>query len=105
MTCPKCEHQQIENFGNSGKARIARYRCKDCGATFAETGTPRGSINGHATDFRRILQVFTLLTEGMSIRAISRVARNACDGDREYRSYWHDQRTTGGVRATRHIRR
>ncbi len=74
MTCPKCQHQQIKRFGVYGKFRIQRYRCKGPGrgATFADK-PPRTPISGHTTDFDRIVHVFTLLTEGMSIRAISRV--------------------------------
>jgi transposase-like protein/IS1 family transposase len=72
MTCPKCEHQNIKKFGVYGKARVQRYRCKDCGATFGEEQAP-APLNGHTTDFGRVVHIFTLLTEGMSIRAISRV--------------------------------
>jgi transposase-like protein/IS1 family transposase len=71
MTCPRCEHQQIKKFGFYGKARIRRFRCKDCGATFApQQPKPLGN---HTTDLDRVVQLFTLLTEGMSIRAASRV--------------------------------
>jgi len=74
MTCPKCEHETIKRFGTYGKSRIQRYRCKDCGATFAEPNSgPKRPLSGHTTDFDRVVQVFGLLTEGMSIRAISRL--------------------------------
>lgn len=71
MTCPKCEHQSIKRFGTYGKAKIQRYRCKDCGATF--TDTQPAKIGTHTTDLERVVQLFTLLLEGMSIRAASRV--------------------------------
>lgn len=71
MTCPKCEHQQIKKFGVYGRARIQRFRCKDCGATFApQQPKPLGH---HTTSVDRAAQLFTLLMEGMSIRAASRV--------------------------------
>jgi transposase-like protein/IS1 family transposase len=71
MTCPKCEHQAIKKFGTYGTKKIQRFRCKDCGATFTLTQpTPLGA---HTTDMDRVVQVLTLMTEGMSIRAISRV--------------------------------
>jgi len=42
--------------------------------TFAEpTSGPKRPLSGHTTDFDRIVQVFGLLTEGMSVRAISRL--------------------------------
>ena len=71
MTCPKCEHDQTKRFGTYGTAKIQRYRCKDCGATFSPA-QPK-PLGNHTTDLDRAIQVFTLLTEGMSVRAISRV--------------------------------
>ena len=72
MTCPKCEHQAIKKFGTYGKIqKIQRFRCIDCGATF--TPVEPKPLSSHTTNVDRIVQVLTLLTEGMSIRAISRV--------------------------------
>jgi len=71
MTCPKCEHHQTKRFGTYGKAKIQRYRCKDCGATFSPT-QPK-PLGNHTTNVDRAVQVFTLLTEEMSVRAIARV--------------------------------
>ena len=45
---------------------------KDCGATFAEPQQPK-PLGPHTIDVNRAIQVFTLLTEGMSVRAIQRV--------------------------------
>lgn len=71
MTCPKCQHDNLKRFGTYGPQKIQRYRCKDCGATATELkAKPLGS---HTTRLDLAVQVFTLLTEGMSVRAISRV--------------------------------
>lgn len=70
MTCRKCEHGTAKRFGFT-KARAARWRCKACGTTFTE---PRQNpLGGHTTNMDDVAKVFTLLTEGMSIRAVSRV--------------------------------
>ena len=70
MTCKKCEHGTAKRFGFT-KARTARYRCRACGATFTE---PRQNpLGAHTTAIDDAVKVFTLMTEGMSIRAISRV--------------------------------
>ncbi|MGH9385440.1 MAG: IS1/IS1595 family N-terminal zinc-binding domain-containing protein [Vicinamibacterales bacterium] len=70
MTCKKCEHGTAKRFGFT-KAKTARYRCRHCGATFTEPkANPLGT---HTTSLDDAEKVFTLLTEGMSIRAVSRV--------------------------------
>lgn len=70
MTCRKCAHGTAKRFGFT-KARTARYRWRDCRATFTEPKpTPLGS---HTTSVDNAVKVFTLMTEGMSVRAISRV--------------------------------
>jgi transposase-like protein/IS1 family transposase len=71
MTCPKCEHDDTKRFGTYGSQKIQRYRCKDCGATFSPA-QPK-PLGTHTTNLDDAAQVFTLLTEGMSVRAISRV--------------------------------
>ena len=70
MTCRKCEHGTAKRFGFT-KARTARYRCKACGATF--TDAPVKPLGAHTTSVDDAVQVFELMTEGMSVRAISRV--------------------------------
>lgn len=72
MTCPKCQHVTIQRFGTYGKTKIQRYRCKDCGATFTEHQTAR-PLGPHTLDFNKAVHVFTLLTEGVSVRAVSRI--------------------------------
>ncbi|MGH9387511.1 MAG: transposase-like zinc-binding domain-containing protein, partial [Vicinamibacterales bacterium] len=71
MTCPKCQHQTIKKFGTYGAKKIQRFRCKDCGATFAPV-QPK-PLGAHTTDMDRVVQVLALMTEGMSIRAIARI--------------------------------
>ena len=71
MTCPRCEHDHSKRFGTTGKAKIQRYRCRDCGATFSPR--PTRPLGHHTTSLDDAEKVFTLLTEGMSVRAISRV--------------------------------
>src|SRR6266481_2305682 len=70
MTCRKCEHGIAKRFGFT-KARTARYRCRDCGATFTEAR--HNPLGTHTTRLDDAVKVFTLLTEGMSVRAVSRV--------------------------------
>ena len=70
MTCLKCQHGTAKKFGYT-TAKTPRYRCRDCKATFTE---PRQKPLGrHTTDVERAVMAFTLLTEGMSVRAVSRV--------------------------------
>ena len=71
MTCPKCQHDSTKRFGTTGKAKTQRYRCHDCGATFSTR--PASPLGTHTTSVDIAVQVFTLMTEGMSVRAISRV--------------------------------
>ena len=70
MTCRKCHHGTAKRFGFT-KSKNQRYRCRDCGATFTES--PQKPLGSHTTDLDRAAQAFTLLTEGMSVRAVSRV--------------------------------
>ena len=70
MTCRKCEHGTAKRFGFTN-AKTARYRCRDCGATFTEA--KQSPLGDHTTSVDDAVKVFTLLTEGMSVRATSRV--------------------------------
>jgi transposase-like protein/IS1 family transposase len=71
MTCLRCQHGIAKRFGTYGRLRIQRYRCNSCRATFTE---PRQKPLGrHSIELSKAVQVVTLLTEGMGIRAISRV--------------------------------
>jgi IS1 family transposase/transposase-like protein len=71
MTCRKCEHGIAKRYGFT-KAKTARYRCRACGATFTEPKPP-SPLGAHTTSLEDAARVFTLMTEGMSVRAISRV--------------------------------
>jgi transposase-like protein/IS1 family transposase len=71
MTCLKCQHSTVKRFGTYGRKRIQRFRCKSCGSTFSE-GRPK-ALGNHYTDLDEAVHVLTLLLEGMSIRAASRI--------------------------------
>lgn len=70
MTCTKCQHQICKRFGYFGKRRIQRWRCNSCKTTFCETNPKLGT---HYTDPETASKVLSLMLEGMSVRAISRV--------------------------------
>lgn len=71
MTCIRCKHDTAYKFGTYGKRNIQRYRCRSCKATFADA--PPKTLGTHYTDIDRASKVFSLMLEGMSIRAISRI--------------------------------
>jgi transposase-like protein/IS1 family transposase len=71
MTCLRCKHDGAKRFGTYGRKRIQRYRCPTCNSTFSE---PRQRPLGrHYTSTEQAAQIVTLLMEGMSVRAISRI--------------------------------
>lgn len=71
MTCIRCNHGTAKRFGTYGRLRTQRFRCKSCNATFT---TPRQKPLGkHTLDEAKAVQVVTMLCEGMSVRAISRI--------------------------------
>lgn len=71
MTCLRCKHDGAKRFGTYGRKRIQRYRCPSCKSTFSE---PRKRPLGrHYTSTERTTQIVTLLMEGMSVRAVSRI--------------------------------
>ncbi len=69
MTCRVCQHQ-AKKFGTYGKRRIQRYRCTSCRATFSE---PTPKLGTHYTDPETAEKVLSMMLEGMSVRAISRL--------------------------------
>jgi transposase-like protein/IS1 family transposase len=71
MTCIRCQHGTTKRFGTYGKRRIQRYRCKSCKATFAAPQT--NSLPGHYTTPEKAAQILSMMLEGMSVRAISRL--------------------------------
>jgi transposase-like protein len=71
MTCRKCEHGTCKRFGFYSKRKIQRWRCTSCSATFADPSTPK--FGTHYIAPETAAKALTLMLEGMSIRAISRV--------------------------------
>ena len=71
MTCLRCRHATVKRFGYYGRKRIQRYRCYTCKATFSEP-KPK-PLGEHRIDLERIAKVISLMMEGVSIRAISRL--------------------------------
>lgn len=70
MTCLKCQHGTAVKAGTTN-AHTPRFRCNDCGARFT---LPRlNPLGAHTTGLDDAVKVFTLLAEGMSVRAVSRV--------------------------------
>jgi IS1 family transposase/transposase-like protein len=71
MTCLRCQHGTAKRFGTYGRLRIQRYRCNTCRATFTQ---PRQRPLGHHyIQTEMAVQVVSLLTEGMSVRAVARI--------------------------------
>jgi transposase-like protein len=70
MTCLKCRHGTAVKAGTTN-AHTPRFRCNDCGARF--TAPQQNPLGGHTTSVDDAVKVFTLLSEGMSVRAVSRV--------------------------------
>ncbi len=71
MTCLRCKHAEAKRFGFYGRRRIQRYRCPACNSTFSEPR--RKALPRHYIDTEKAAQIVTLLMEGMSVRAISRI--------------------------------
>jgi transposase-like protein/IS1 family transposase len=71
MTCLRCKHDGAKRFGTYGRLRIQRYRCNSCNSTF--TQPRRRPLGRHSIELSKAVQVISLLTEGMSVRAISRL--------------------------------
>lgn len=72
MTCIRCQHQGAKKFGTYGKRRIQRYRCISCRSTFADPAAPK-PLGTHYTSPEVAAKALSMMLEGMSIRAISRL--------------------------------
>lgn len=70
MTCIRCKHDTAKRFGYYGKRHIQRFRCRSCRLTFA---APHASFGAHYTTPETAAKVLSLMLEGMSVRAISRL--------------------------------
>jgi len=71
MTCARCQHTNVKRFGKYGRKKVQRYRCNSCGTTFS-VDRPR-RFGNHTVDFENVVKVISLLLEGVSIRAASRL--------------------------------
>ena len=71
MIARVCQH---ENRRTNGKTRTGktRYRCKDCGKSWAESTELLG---GMRIGVEKATQIVELLCEGMSVRATSRITK------------------------------
>lgn len=69
MTCLRCQHDKTKKAGTTA-AGTPRFACKACGARFSPP-QPK-PLGYHRTSVEDAVHVFTLLFEGMSIRATSR---------------------------------
>jgi IS1 family transposase/transposase-like protein len=72
MTCTKCQHSTVKKFGRYGRQRVQHYRCTTCSTTFSDP-KPAPVLRGHTTDSQKAAQALSMMLEGMSIRAISRI--------------------------------
>lgn len=70
MTCIKCKHPAVKRFGTYGPRKIQRFRCYSCKSTFSDSKRP---ISGHYISIEKASQIVSMMMEGMSIRAISRL--------------------------------
>jgi len=71
MTCLRCQYGTAKRFGTYGRLRIQRFRCNSCKATFTQ---PRQRPLGrHYIQTEKAAQIVSLLMEGMSVRAVSRI--------------------------------
>jgi transposase-like protein len=71
MTRIRCKHSEAKRFGFHGRNRIQRFHCPSCKATFSEPR--RKPLGRHYISTDKATQIVTLLLEGMSVRAVSRV--------------------------------
>jgi IS1 family transposase/transposase-like protein len=71
MTCIRCQHGTAKRFGTYGRRKIQRYRCKSCSATFS--APRRKPLGNHYLPIEKAVQIISLLTEGVSVRAIARL--------------------------------
>src|SRR5260370_3776739 len=70
MTCLRWQHPPCERFGLFGKRCVQRWRCAACKATFGE---PTPKLGTHYTAPETATHALSMMLEGMSIRAISRI--------------------------------
>jgi transposase-like protein/IS1 family transposase len=71
MTCIRCKHAETKRFGFYGRNKIQRFRCPACNSTFSESR--KRPLGRHYIQTDKAAEIVTLLMEGMSVRAVSRV--------------------------------
>ena len=71
MTCARCNHT-AKKFGRYGKARIQRYRCTSCSATFSDP-KPESPLGTMRTELDAAARAIQCLIEGCSIRTTERL--------------------------------
>ena len=71
MTCARCQHTNVKRFGTYGRRKVQRFRCKSCGSTFSSPHEK--PLGNRYIDLEEAAHVLSLLLEGMSIRAASRI--------------------------------
>jgi transposase-like protein len=64
-----CQHKNRRTNGIT-KAGASRYRCKDCGKSWTESTS---LFNGMRIGMDRAVQIVSMLCEGMSVMATSRL--------------------------------
>ncbi len=69
-SCPQCSGSTVVRWGKDSSGH-QRFRCKDCGSTFADRPAPL--VPGHRLPAERIMLVLSLLVEGSSIRSVERI--------------------------------
>jgi transposase-like protein/IS1 family transposase len=69
MTCVRCNHT-CKRFGTYGRRKIQRYRCTSCRKTFS---LPATSLGSHYIAPEVATKALSMMLEGMSVRAISRI--------------------------------
>lgn len=68
---PPCSCRSASVKWGKDASGFQRYRCKQCGVTFAER--PVNPLGSHRIPMERAILVLNLLVEGSSIRAIERI--------------------------------
>jgi transposase-like protein/IS1 family transposase len=66
---PECRHERSKKIGCT-KAGTQRYKCRDCGKKFTDSTR---TLAGMRIGVDRTAQVISMLCEGLSIRAVSRL--------------------------------
>jgi transposase-like protein/IS1 family transposase len=66
-----CQHENRRTNGTTPNG-ATRFRCKDCGKSWTEK---TATLGGLRIDIAKAAQIIELICEGMSIRAVTRIAK------------------------------